>query len=55
MLTEISTFGWFKDSAPDPDLLAISTFGWYFIAIDGDGRIGVFRELGDLFDGGMWG
>lgn len=55
MLTEISTFGWFKDNTPVPDLLAISTFGWFFIEIGVDGKVGVFRELGNMFDGGMWG
>ena len=52
MLTEISTFGWFKDTASSPDLTAISTFGWFVIA--GDGEIGLFQDFDGLFDGGLW-
>lgn len=53
MLTEISTFGWFKDTAVTTDLLAISTFGWF--VVDGElVSLGLFQDHDGLFDGGLW-
>jgi hypothetical protein len=52
-LTEISTFGWFKDEPAPADLLGVSTFGWYVIVI-ADDQLGLFRDYDGLFDGGLW-